>query len=245
MAPAAAAEPMATSRFRDAPGAWVAPSGTLTVSAGSDAIRLAPAVHAGLGLGGIADIEVGYRGDLQACERCDDEDDDSRRVQLLTSRFRLGGDLEPVVRLPLHGAVAFERSFAARPSGDAAREPAFAALSGALGIRTPSLILGGGVSLWAGGDEVAPEMAMLDVERARPFGLVGWRPRDSKTLLLGEFAYQPAFLAAKMRADWVAGGGVRYLAFPWGASELMVRGRTQERAFLMISVRFHARTKVW
>jgi hypothetical protein len=65
--------------------------------------------------------------------------------------------------------------------------------------------------------------------RIRPLaGLEYTPPQFSKTTLLADLAWQPRFDQETSQLEWIAGLGVRYRAFAWGAIELDYRAREGE-----------------
>jgi hypothetical protein len=231
--PLAHGQELAIPRGRDAPRPWLVPAGVLSSSAGGDVIRFRPAGYVRFGLGGVADLSVGARYDLERCNDCED----AEPVAMATAAFRVGQELEVI---PLALMVGFERTVASH--SQAGKRPEYSALQLALGTSIGSTRLSGGAHVFQGSGDDQLEPANLEV---RPFGSLEFRPSArSKTLIVAETAFEPLFEDEQMNLRWIAAGGVRYLARDWISSELMVRGGLGDESFIMISARFHVHTRV-
>jgi hypothetical protein len=220
----AAAEP-AGSRVLTAPTAWLPRAGDFAAMLGIDH-RGDGAAVIGVGLGGLAELELGSESDIRACTDCTAR---PSPVWLGRATFRLGARQDAwFTGMP---AVVFgvRTTFAAR--GHEVHEPrasdAYVVASRDLGV----------VRLHAGLDAIS---ASVNGRRAaahlRPHlrPLAGFElhpPTYPRSSLLGDIAWEPRLDAQNENGptfEWLLGIGVRYQAFPWASVELAVRARQAE-----------------
>jgi hypothetical protein len=214
---AAAAEPVGA-RVLTVPTAWLARSGDAAVMLGLDH-RGDGAAIADVGLGDLAELELGSDSDVRACVDCA-----MRPVPIALGRaaFRLGTRADAA-----HGthaiALGVRTTFAAR--GHAVHEPrasdAYLVASSDFGV----------VRLHAGIDALSASVGGIRAPaRLRPLaGVELHPPMYPRSSLLGDLAWEPTLDAARGPAlGWLFGVGVRYQAFTWASVELAVRARQAE-----------------
>jgi hypothetical protein len=220
----AAADP-ALGRVLTAPTAWLPPSGAVVASGGT--LHRAGQVvgfgflDAGVGLGGIASLNLGMdtdvRGCVGACERPEE-------LVLGRAAFRLGARQDAWFPGMPALLVGVRTTYAARGHdfGRARVSDAYLAASRVLG----SVRLHAGVNATAAGfgnEDVTLEPTL------RPFGGLEWTPpMYPRTSVLADITYLPVFHPDRIELEWVAGWGVRYQALRWGSIELAVRHREDE-----------------
>jgi len=215
----AAADPT-PSRVLTAPTAWLPPENALLGTATMDH-RFDGSVVVGYGLGGLAAVELGTDTDVRGCKACLG---DKTPVYLGRAAFRIGARQDawfpgmPAVLAGVRTTFASSGSF-----GRARVTEAYLVMSRELG---PLRLHVGGSVIDASlrDDELGPTL--------QPIAGLEWTPSQyPKTTLMGDFAYVPLLedeATADVTLEWVAGWGVRYQAFPWGAIELAVRHREDE-----------------
>ena len=181
----------------------------------------------GYGLGGIAEVDLGEDTDVRGCTNATCKGAD-RPVPLYLGRaaFRLGARQNawfpgmPAVVIGVRTAFAASGSFK-----DPRVTEGYVVASRELGpVRAH---LGAAVL----------DASFADVKlgpKLRPIAGLEWTPAQyPKTTLMGDISYLPLLkseptLGDRIETEWVAGWGVRYQAFPWGAIELAVRHRENE-----------------
>jgi hypothetical protein len=214
----AAAEP-AGSRVLTAPTAWLPAAGTVAAMLGIDH-RGDGAAVVGLGLGSLAEVELGSETDIRACTDCTAR---PSPIPLGRAAFRIGVRQDTwFTGLP---AIVFgvRTTFAAR--GHDVHEPratdAYLVASRDLGI----------VRLHAGIDALsASASGKRAAAQLRPLaGIELHPPIYPRSSLLGDVAWEPTLDAKDgPTLGWLLGIGVRYQAFPWASVELAVRARQAE-----------------
>lgn len=207
----------AASRAVTAPLAGLPPAGGGAVTATSDLRasvggRVEASVVASYGLGGLAEVELGVDSEARACGRCEVER--AAPIHLGRAAFRLGARRG---RLALVGGL----------------RTAFAATGPVSGARTAEAYAIGGVVLGPIRLHVGALAldAVVDGHRARgaamrPVGAFEWMPAQyPRTALLADLTWAARFEPSGAELEWLAGWGVRYRAFAWGAIDLAVRHR--------------------
>lgn len=214
----AAAEP-AGARVLTVPTAWLPRTGEIATMLGIDH-RGDGAAVAGLGLGGLAEVELGSETDIRACTDCT-----ARPVPVPLGRaaFRIGARQDAwFTGMP---AIVFgvRTTFAAR--GHDIHEPrasdAYLVASRDLGI----------VRLHAGVDAISASVSgQRSAAQLRPLAAFELHPSIyPRSSLLGDIAWEPTLDAQRgPTLGWLLGVGVRYQAFPWASVELAVRARQAE-----------------
>ena len=218
VARAAAAEPPPLDHVVSAPTAWLPRGGTAVGWAGIDQ-RGAGALDIGIGLGGIAAVDLGIDHDLRACAGC--------------------GSLPPAIAL---GRAGFR--VGVRQDAWVRGQPAIvlgtrATFAGARGARASDLYLVasrtlGGLRLHVGLD--ALDARADDHAREPRLGLT-LRPtvgaeltvaQYPRTTLMADLVWVPRLDPGAPGVEGLGGWGVRYQAYRWGAIELAVRHRGGE-----------------
>lgn len=209
----AAADPE-VSRVLTAPTAWLPPAGAITGTAGLDH-ELQGHAHVGYSLGGLAAIEVGGDTDVRSCGgSCDDP---SPRW-LARASFRLGARQDawfrgmPALVLGVRNTI---------PVDDARVTDAYVVASREVTAE------GHVFRFHAGASATAAVVNDLELRpTVRPLGGFEWTtPQYPRSTLLVDIAWLARLDARGPDVEWVAGWGVRYQAFRWGAIELAVRHR--------------------
>ncbi len=214
-------------RVFTAPTAWLPPenaviaTGSLDLRAIADK-RLESTVMVGYGLGGLAAVDVGTDTDARGCTDCS-----VRPVPLYLGRasFRLGARQDAWFRGMPALVLGVKTTFAS--SGgfrDARVTDAYVVASRELG---PVRVHAGVTVIDAGFADVKLGL------KARPIAGLEWTPGQyPKTSLMGDLAWQARFESEtsgdRVAIEWVAGWGVSYQAFSWGAIQLAVRHRQDE-----------------
>lgn len=217
----AAADP-AEPRVLTAPTAWLPGAGTLVGTAGLDH-HFAPSLRIDVGLGELAELEVGADSDLRQCSATCLDDPRAGAQLVPRAAFRIGAHQDAWFRgqpaIVLGAKVAIGDPAPLGFAGGGVRIGAlYVAASRALG---PLRVHAGGELVDAQADG-GPALGV----RVRPFGgLELTPPQYPKDTLLADLAWVPRFDAAGPVLEWVAGGGFRFQALRWGAIELDVRAR--------------------
>jgi hypothetical protein len=231
-----AAEPSG-SRVLTAPAAWLPQAGGLEAMLGIDH-RGDGAAVVGLGLGGLAEVELGADSDIRGCAGCG-SGGVWRPLHLARAGFRIGARQDAWLGgMP---AIAFgvRAQFAAYepPIGDPQVADAYLVASRDLGV----------VRLHAGADALAAGVAGKRAAlRLRPIGAIEIHPpMYPRSSLLGDIAWLPELDAVRgPQLGWLLGIGVRYQAFSWASIELAVRARQGEelgRSTVMVRLNAIAR----
>lgn len=220
VARAAAAEPPPLDHVVTAPTAWLPQAGTAVGWAGVDH-RGAGSIDVGLGLGGIAAVDVGADHDLRACDGCGIGKPSA--VALGRAGFRVG--------------VRQDAWFGGQPAIVLGTRATFA---GARGARVSDLYLVasralGGLRLHVGLDAMD---ARADDRAGEPrlgatvrptFGAELTVAQYPRTTLMADLVWVPRVdPGAAGGVEGLGGWGVRYQAYKWGAIELAVRHRGGE-----------------
>lgn len=214
----AAAEPTG-SRVLTAPTAWLPRPGVVVTMLGIDH-RGDGAAVVGVGLGGLAEVELGSETDIRACTDCTAR---PSPVWLGRAAFRLGARQD--AWFPGMPGLVFgvRTTFAAR--GHQIHEPrasdAYVVASRDLGVvRLHAGI--DAISARAGGQRAAAQLRPLAGFELHP-------PRYPRSSLISDIAWQPKLDAQDgPTLEWLLGIGVRYQALPWASVELAVRARQDE-----------------
>lgn len=226
---AAESEP-ATPRVLTAPTAWLPPPGAV-VGTGTLDHRFDGSAVVGLGIGGIAAIDLGTDTDVRGCKTCED---DASPLYLGRATFRMGTHQNALFRGMPALLVGVRTTFTSSKTDGFGRvrvTEAYGVVSRTLGHRDV-----GELRLHAG--VVAIDAAMGNDElgaKVRATGGFEFTPvQYPRTVLMADLAYVPLLRDTPTPDDkpivleWVAGWGVRYQAFAWGAIELAVRHRENE-----------------
>ncbi|HEU4734453.1 MAG TPA: hypothetical protein VFT22_41470 [Kofleriaceae bacterium] len=211
-APASADPPGA--RVLTAPTGWLPEAGAAAVMLGADH-RGDGAAVLGVGLGGLAELELGSESDARGCTDCTAR---PAAVWLGRAGFRLGARQDAWFAGMPALVLGVRVSFAAR--GHELHEPrasdAYVVASRDLGV----------VRLHAGADAISASVdGMRAAARLRPLaGLELHPPMYPRSSLLADIAWVPTLDAqAGPRLGWLLGIGVRYQALAWASVELAVR----------------------
>jgi hypothetical protein len=212
-----------------APTAWLPPEGAATgvgaldLRAVADG-RVESTLMIGYGLGGLAQLELGTDADVRGCDRCGD--DRPRPLALGRAAFRIGARQDAW----FHGmpalVVGVRTTYAAAGGFDDVRVvDGYVVASRELGPLRVHAGLAVHDAAFAGAAALGPT--------ARPIAGLEWTPGQyPKTSLMADFTYLPLLVrddaSARVELEWLAGWGVRYQAFDWGAIELAVRHRQDE-----------------
>ncbi|MBA2540678.1 MAG: hypothetical protein H0V17_13655, partial [Deltaproteobacteria bacterium] len=212
------AEDPVTSRLLTAPTAWLPPANGVVVTTTLDH-RFDGSAVVGYGLGGVGAIDVGTDTDVRSCATCDG---DAEPIFLGRAGFRMGLGQDTLFRGMPAVLVGVRTTFASSGSARVRVSEAYAVASRELG---PLVFHGGAqaVDASADGDELGVTIKLIA-------GLE-WTPGQyPNTTVIADFAHVPLIRTSTGPAlEWVAGVGVRYLAFrDWGAIELGVRVREDE-----------------
>jgi hypothetical protein len=214
----AAAEDPNESRVLTAPTAWLPPANGVVVTTTLDH-RFDGSAVVGYGLGGLGALEVGTDTDVRACATCDGDADP---IYLGRAGFRMGLSQNKLFRGMPALLVGLRTTFASAGSARVRVSEAYAVASRELG---PVVMHAGAQLVDASAD--GRERGV----KLKPIAGLEWTPGQyPNTTVIADLAYVPLIREASTPAlEWVAGVGVRYLAFrDWGAIELAVRIREDE-----------------
>jgi hypothetical protein len=232
-----AADPT-TDRVFTAPTAWLAPehavvaTGAVDLRAVADG-RLEGTLVVGYGLGGVAQLDLGTDADVRGCNLCRAANALPLPLYLGRASFRMGVAQDRWFRGQPALLVGTRVSFASGgPFDDLRVVDTYAVASRSLFEKTSALRLHAGVHVIDAGFE-APQGRVDITPAVRPTAGIEWTPPQyPRTSLMGDVAYLPLLEATDteqvVKLEWVAGWGVRYQAFAWGAIELAVRHREDE-----------------
>lgn len=210
-------------RVLTAPTAWLPPSGAVVGTIGSDH-RGAGTFDLGIGLGGLASVDVGLDTDLRGCTICDPIEGDAKPLWMGRAAFRIGARQDawfrgmPALTLGVRNTFATHgHTFGAARSTDA-----YVVASRSIG----SVRVHAGAQL----TEAAYGSRAAHLEPTiRPIAGFEWTPAIyPRTSLLADVAWVPKMEPDDVTTEWVAGWGVRYQALWWGSIELAVRHREDE-----------------
>jgi len=216
----AAADPV-LSRVLTAPTAWLPPAGTVIGTAGYGRFGDGGMINLGIGLGGLAALDLGAENDVRGCTACEDDRPDA--IVMGRAGFRLG------VRQGAWGrgapALVFgvRTTFAARGHtfGKARAAEAHLVASWVVG---PTRLHAGVAALDAGfRDDVSLGPTV------KPLAGFEWTPREfPKSSLMADVMWVPRLEPDRALLERVIGIGVRYQALRWGSIELGVRNREDD-----------------
>lgn len=216
----AAADPV-EARLLTAPTAWLPPGGALTATASADQLG-GGAVLVGLGLGGLAAIELGADSEIRTCTDCGQP---AEERWFPRASFRLGARQDAWFRGMPALAIGLKNTFAARGFGAFEEPRVTEAYLTASRIVGPFRLHAGVVAIAAGfGDlELAPqlrpvggfEIRLASLPRSTFIGDVGWTARL-------EHEPEPSERRGP-RLEAMGGIGARYQFFRWASIELGVR----------------------
>lgn len=218
----AGADPTA-GRVITAPTAWLPPAGAV-IGTGTLDHRFDGSAVVGVGLGGLAALDVGTDTDVRGCVTCDG---DAAPIYLGRASFRLGAPQNSLFAGMPALVVGVRTTFASSGSFGRARvSEAYLVASRELGpvrLHTGAMMFDASL-----GDDLTLGNTV------RPFGAIEWTPGlYPKTTVMTDVAYVPLLRATQIPSpsidtEWVFGWGVRYQAFEWGAIDLAVRHRENE-----------------
>ncbi|GEM_PF-1924107 len=222
----AAADPV-LGRVLTAPTAWLPPSGAIVGTIGGTVgvdTRPTGMVDVGIGLGGIASVDVGLDTDPRGCTSCDPIEGNAASLWMGRAGFRLGARQDAWFRGMPALVLGLRNTFATHGHtfGEARVTDAYLVASRSLGsIR---LHVGAEVTEAAyGAREVHLEPTL------RPIAGFEWTPAIyPRTSLLADIAWVPRMEPDDVKMEWLVGWGVRYQALWWGSVELAVRHREDE-----------------
>jgi hypothetical protein len=233
----ASADPT-TDRVFTAPTAWLAPEHAIVATGAADLRAIAEGrfesmVVVGYGLGGIAQLDFGTDADVRGCDGCRAAGALPLPLYLARGSFRMGVRQDTWFRGMPALALGTRVSFLASGPFDGLKVVDLYAVASRVlfaKTRTP-LRLHAGLQIIDAGFET--EAGRVDIRpRFRPTAGLEWTPPQyPRTSLMGDLAYVPLIASEptpRVNLEWVAGWGVRYQAFDWGAIELAVRHREDE-----------------
>lgn len=229
---ASAADPT-TDRVFAAPTAWLPPAGAIIGTGAVDLRAIAEGrfestLTVGYGLGGLAALDVGTDADVRGCDLCGDGS--PRPLYLGRATFRMGARQNAWFKGMPALLVGTRVSFAASGNFDNLR--AVDAYAMASRTFTKYVRVHAGVSVHAARYDEPDRGIELEPALRPNFGIEVTPPQYSRTSVMGDFTYLPLLVRtdteSSARLEWVAGWGVRYQAFDWGAIELAVRHREGE-----------------
>ena len=210
---AAAADPIEP-RVLTAPTAWLPPANAAVATAGVDT-RGDGSIGVDAGLVGLAAVELGVDSDARACGSppCGTGEGQAlaAAIHLVRAAFRIGAHQDAWFA----GQPALIFGVRETIGGAHAIGEAYVVASRVVG---PLRVHAGATALDAGAGTSLRPLA----------GLEYTPPQVPKTTLIGDVAWEPRFDLAATNLEWVAGIGVRYQAFVWGAIELDYRAREGE-----------------
>jgi hypothetical protein len=210
-------------RVLTAPTAWLPPSGAIVTTIGSDH-RGAGTFDVGIGLGGIASIDVGLDTDLRGCTMCDPIEGDAKPLWMGRAAFRMGARQDAWFRGMPALVIGLRNTFgtAGETFNGGRSTDAYLVASRSLG--SVRVHVGAEVTEAAYGARKAHLDPML-----RPIAGFEWTPAIyPRTSLLADIAWVPRMQPDDVKMEWLAGWGVRYQALWWGSIELAVRHREDE-----------------
>jgi hypothetical protein len=214
-------------RVLTAPTAWLPPSGavvgTIGGTFGADN-QSAGMFDVGIGLGGIASIDVGLDSDLRGCTICDPTDGDAAPLWMGRAAFRMGARQDAWFRGMPALVIGLRNTFATRGHtfGAARSTDVYVVASRSMGpIR---------VHAGAQATEAAYGARSAHLEpTVRPVMGFEWTPGQyPRSTLLFDVAWVPQLEPDDVRMKWMGGLGVRYQALWWGTIELGVRFREDD-----------------
>lgn len=220
----AAADPV-LSRVLTAPTAWLPPAGTTIGTAGYGRSGDGGMFNLGIGLGGIAAVDIGAENDVRGCKDCtaDRPEAPTKAIWMGRAGFRLG------VRQGVWGRGAPAAVFGVRTTfasrghtfGRARAAEAYLVASWVVG---PTRVHAGVAAIDAGfHDDISLGPTV------RPFGGFEWTPRVyPKSSLMVDVMWVPRLEPDPVKLERVLGIGVRYQALRWGSIELGVRNREDD-----------------
>jgi hypothetical protein len=222
----ASADPV-MGRVLTAPTAWLPPSGAIVGTVGGTFgtdYQSAGMFDVGIGLGGIASIDVGLDSDIRGCTLCDPMEGDTSPLWMGRAAFRMGARQDAWFRGMPALVIGLRNTFATRGHtfGAARSTDAYLVASRTLGP----------VRVHAGAQvtEAAYGARTAHLEpTVRPIMGFEWTPgMYPRSTLLFDFAWLPQMEPDDVRMKWMGGLGVRYQALAWGSIELAVRFREDE-----------------
>lgn len=216
LARGAAADPAPPPALLDhvltAPTAWLPEAGTVVGWTGLDH-HGDGSIDLGIGLGGLAAVDVGADTDVRAAAQPGGAPEP---IALGRAGFRLGARQDAW----FVGQPALVLGARATFAGDGRRvSDVYVVASRMLG---PVRLHAGADAFDATASSDAPHLGAT----VRPtLGVELTPPQYPRTTLLADVAWLPRFDGAAATVEYAAGGGVRYQALTWGAIELDVRAR--------------------
>lgn len=206
-----------------APTAWLPPSGAIVGTLGSDH-RGAGTFDLGIGLGGIASLDLGLDTDVRGCTACDPVDGDAAPLWMGRAAFRLGARQDAWFRGMPALVLGIRNTFAAHGHtfGAARSTDAYVVASRSLG---PVRIHGG---LQVTEAAYGARTAHLSPTLSPLLGLE-WTPGIyPRSTMLFDLVRMPRLEPDAVRMEWMGDLGVRYQAFWWGSIDLAVRYREDQ-----------------
>jgi hypothetical protein len=225
-----AADPT-TDRVFAAPTAWLAPEGSIVGTAAVDLRAIAEGRFestfvVGYGLGGIAQLDVGTDADVRGC--ADPCGGLPQPLYLGRASFRMGVAQDRWFRGMPALLVGTRVSLGSSGSFDDLKVVDTYAVASRSLFEDKLRLHAGAIAFDA--RFVAPDGEKTLGVTIRPVAGLEWTPPQyPRTSLMGDITFMPVLVAdaagQRAQAEWVAGWGVRYQAFAWGAIELAVRHR--------------------
>ena len=210
-------------RVITAPTAWLPPSGAIVGTIGSDH-RGAGTLDVGIGLGGIASIDLGLDTDLRGCTQCDPIEGDASPLWMGRAAFRMGARQDAWFRGMPALVIGLRNTFATHGHTFGAARSTDAYLVASRSLGSIRLHVGAEVTEAAYGTRAARLPPTL-----RPLAGFEWTPAIyPRTTLLADIVWVPRMEPDDVQLEWLAGWGVRYQALWWGSVELAVRHREDE-----------------
>lgn len=214
-------------RVLTAPTAWLPPSGaivgTIGGTFGADN-QSAGMFDVGIGLGGIASVDVGVDTDVRGCSMCDPGDSDAAPLWMGRAAFRIGARQDAWFRGMPALVIGLRNTFAAHGHtfGAARSTEAYLVASRSMGpIRVHAGVQATEAAHGARDAHLEPTI--------RPIMGFEWTPGIyPRSTLLGDVAWLPRMEPDDVRMKWMVGVGVRYQALWWGSIELAVRLREDD-----------------
>ncbi len=214
-------------RVLTAPTAWLPASGAVVGTVGGTfgaENQSAGMFDIGIGLGGIASIDVGLDTDLRGCTICDTADGDAAPLWMGRAAFRMGARQDAWFRGMPALALGLRNTFATHGHafGRARATDAYLVASRSMGP----------VRLHAGVQATEAAYGARDAHldpTLRPIAGLEWTPSVyPRSTLLADVAWVPQMELDDVRMKWMGGLGVRYQALAWGSIELAVRFREDD-----------------